>query len=541
VSLIIGEDGAIARVVDEFLNDTRNKTVITEHEAQKEFLAGLFEDGDYFFVLFPDTQAGTLQIGYLDAALVEDAIPDLNNVKITKWYKARKPNATYNFANGTWEASVSQDFVYYRHWQNDDPVPQGMAGKLQPGLVYQVSVDKRGKFGRSQLANAMDWLKAHKDFMEDRASLNRAAAAIAWRKKRTGPASDVKAEAQRIESSLVSRSDRFDSNPVRAAGSTIVENAGSKLEWVETNTGGAAADFDERKLRMMAGAGMGGIPNHYFGDEAAANLATATAMELPLLKMYEDYQQTLRTLLSDLLDFALAVAHEAGRIGPRYDTDRYADRTTTPQGVMTAPDQAGAGASQDKPTPTARRLPSTVLTREMREVIATEIMGVRIREAVVVPYQAMPIGGLRLIARPDFPDAAVDTTPDSNPTDPVNWYIDIDFPPILQKDLAAWMNAVNLLAGMLPADNIESKKLAIELALTAFGVNDLDEVMQRLFPPDMIAVSAPAPPPMAQPGMAGLPPGADIFEADRTPQSLAEMRRRRLIAAARDTIAAVGG
>jgi hypothetical protein len=213
----------IARVVDEFLNDTRNKTVITEHEAQKEFLAGLFEDGDYFFVLFPDTQAGTLQIGYLDAALVEDAIPDLNNVKITKWYKARKPNATYNFANGTWEASVSQDFVYYRHWQNDDPVPQGMAGKLQPGLVYQVSVDKRGKFGRSQLANAMDWLKAHRDFMEDRATSTGRRRQIAWRKKRTGP-ERRRGEVARIRSSLTQTPRLATREPVRAAGSTIVEN-----------------------------------------------------------------------------------------------------------------------------------------------------------------------------------------------------------------------------------------------------------------------------------------------------------------------------
>lgn len=537
----------IARVVDEFMNDPRNKTVITAHQAQKEFLAGLFEDGDYFLVLFPDTQAGTLQLGWIDAAMVEDAIPDPNNVKITKWYKARKPNVTFNFASGTWDASVSQEFVYYRHWQNDDPPPPGMGNLLQPGLVYQVSVDRRGKFGRSQLANAMDWLKAHKDFMEDRASINRAAAAVAWKKKRSGSASDVAAEAKKIQSTLVSRTDRFDANPPRATASTVVENMGSTLEWVDTNTGGAAADFDERKLRMMAGAGMGGIPNHYFGDEAQANLATATAMELPMLKMYEDYQQTIRTVLGDLIDFALAVAFAAGRIGPRDDSDRYAERVTTPQGVMDSPEQDAAPAAANSPVQTrpASTVVKTVITREMAAVIRREIMTMPIREAIQLPYSPAPVGGLKLIPNPN-PIEPTNLDPGQSLSEPLSWYVDIDFPPIVQKAIDIWMNAVKVLSDMLPSENIESRKLAVELALTAFGVNDIDETLSRIFPPDMIAVQMPAPPPPPQFGQPGGFPGgprppqipARIGESE--PESLAEIRRRRIYTAATGALAAIG-
>lgn len=513
----------VARVVDEFMNDPRNKKILTSHDGQKEFLSAIFTDGSFFIVLFPDKEAGTLQLGTIDALYVEDAIPDPGNAKIIKWYKVKRPNTQFNFARGEWETALGQEFVYYRHWENDDPVPTGMGGKLQPGLVMQIDVDKAGgKFGQSQLATAGVWLEAHRQFMENRATINAAAAAVAWRKKRLGSPTDVAAEAQRMQSSLVNNANRFDSNPTRAAGATVVENAGSHMEWVDTNTGGAAADYDERKLRMMAGSGMGGIPNHYFGDEAAANLATATAMELPLLKMYEEWQAMLGATLQQLIEFALSVAHEAGRIGERDDSSKYAERVTTPQGVMDQPDQEDAGAAASKPTPGPTQPGVTVKT-------------VITREALPIPFTPAPAPGLRLIPRPD------ETMEDPEPitaSDPVSWYVDIDFPPIIQKQIDLWLNALKILLDMLPGENIESRKLVAELALTAFGVNDIDQTMERIFPADMVAVMLPAPPP-PPPGFGQPPPQpGPVQEAITT---LAELRARRIQRAADDTVAAIVG
>ena len=85
---------------------------------------------------------------------------------------------------------------------------------------------------------------------------------------------------------------------------------------------------------MMAGAGMGGVPNHYFGDEANANLATATSMELPLLKAYESWQKWLGDAIGEILRFAIEVAHEAGKVGPEDKSMRYADRSMTSERVI---------------------------------------------------------------------------------------------------------------------------------------------------------------------------------------------------------------
>jgi hypothetical protein len=493
----------VAKVVDEFMDSPANEAVLTSHQAQKEFLETLYTDGDYFLVMFPDETLGTLELGYLDATFVEDSIPDPNNVKITKWYKVRRPDKAFNYERGAWETNTSGDFVYYRHYQNTDPAPPGMGGKLQPGLVMQVSVDRRGKFGRSQIAAAMDWLRAHKKFMEDRATINSAAAAVAWKKKRKGPASDIAAEAARLQSSLTQNIGRYESNPAGATASTIVENEATSLEWVKTDTGGSAADFDERKLRMMAGSGLGGIPNHMFGDEGQANLATATAMNTPLRKMYEQYQQVLRDVLLAVIDVLLETAHKAGRIGERDDEAKYRDRTTTPQGVMQDP------------------LAVPAQTR------------VQTREALQMPYRSPPLpGGVRLIPRPED---AVDDSPatEDNPSKKISWYVDIDYPPMQDQTFDVYMSGLKSLSEIMPGENIESKKLVVELALTFLGVNDIDDTMERLFPPDMVAVLAPPPPPLpGEEDEGGAPSGARPPGPPRpgpVAESIAAIRRRRLM------------
>lgn len=526
----------VAKIVDELIENTANKAVWSSHQAQKEFLEGLYVDGDFFFVLFPNYEDGTLEVGTLDATLVEDPIPDPENAKVIHFYKVRRPSKKYDFAQGRWDvesARQGDEFVYYRHYLAEDvEVPTGMpASKLQPGLMMQVSVDKRGKFGRSQVAIALDWLRAHREFMEDRSTINKSAAAISWKKTRKGPASDIAAEATRLQSSIVAGPGRYEQNPAKASGAIHVQNEGSNMEWVKTETGGAAADFDERKLRMMAGAALGGIANHYFGDEGNSNLATATAMELPMLKMYEEWQQVLRETLSDIIEFGLKAAHKAGRIGENDLTSRYMDRITTPQGVMEPPppmEVPGAEKPEEKP--------------KLRSIAASA------REALTMPYSPPPLsGGIRMVPRPD--DAMEDLSPtdENSPTKPVSWYVDIDFPPIVTKELDVYMNALKVLSDLLPTETIESRKLVVELALQTFGVNDIDQTMERIFPADMVAVLAPPPP--AMPGTPGGPPlpvevpkvAAPVAEAEPLPfTSIASIRRRRLIQAADDAASAIG-
>lgn len=450
----------VAKVIDEFWDDPVNRSTFTSYESMIQALDTLFTDGDLFLVLFPDYELGTVQLGWIDSLLVQDIVTDEGNWRVPRWYKVRRPMGAYNFEAGAYQNFSGDDYVWYRDWKNTDEVetvkqakstvyPQNgrpQASLVAEGYIYHVAINKRGKFGESELAAAADWLKAHKEFMEDRATLSRAAAQVAWRKKRKGNANDISSQLQKLQSSLVENIGRWDNNPPSASGSTIIENEGSTMEWVKTDTGAQNALMDERILRMMVGSAVG-VMNHYFGDESAANLATATAMELPMLKMYEGWQKLLADLIKDLCKYVLDVANEAGRIGPQDVSLKYkTDAPAKPSSIIQSMMMGG--------------LPSADGVKEGMLAEAAPL-------AVVTTQQPK----------------AVDDIEDDD-TGAVDWYVDVDFPPIIQREVGGYIAALKNMFSMMPVLNIESQKLVISMALTALGVNDVDEVMAKLFSGD---------------------------------------------------------
>jgi hypothetical protein len=86
-------------------------------------------------------------------------------------------------------------------------------------------------------------------------------------------------------------------------------NSAVDLEWMKTDTGAQNAKDDGRSILTAAGAGMG-MFQHYFGDGGDANLATAQAMELPMVKMFEDWQQWTEDVLISLSFYALRIAND---------------------------------------------------------------------------------------------------------------------------------------------------------------------------------------------------------------------------------------
>jgi hypothetical protein len=486
VTLTAANKNLVGRLVDEFWFDPINRETFTSNTSMAEFIQGAFTDGAQYLVLFPDEKEGTLQLGALDAYFVEDIVFDEENWRIPLWFKVRKPKASYDFKGEAGrQAEGDDEFVWYRHWRNDRPLDskgKKAPAKVEPGLMYMAKRGK-GKWGVSEIQAAAPWLRAHKQFMKDRVTLTKAAAAIAWKKKlKNASQSDVNSEVSRVQSTLYNAtygSEGYERNPAPTSGSSYIENENSTLEWVKTDL--ASANDDERILRMMVGSGMGGIPNHYFGDEADANLASATSMELPLLKSYEGWQQWLTDIIKDITDFMLSTAHEAGRLGDRDDSSRYADRSLTQEKVLDTTAAAVAPRSDGGTNKSGNG------NGQMREAFP---------QPGQQPQPGMP--------PPPPPRPLEDVTfqvPEAEPKkgDKVDWYVDVDFPPIVVKDIQPYFESLTKLNEMMPGTP-EGKKLVLSMALTAAGVNDVDQVLGNLFPPLPPGVK----PTMAQQAMPGL-------------------------------------
>jgi hypothetical protein len=117
-------------------------------------------------------------------------------------------------------------------------------------------------------------------------------------------------------------------NPPSAPASTFVKNSGLELEAMPRTTGASDAEADGNGLKLMVSAATG-IMLHYYGDPSTGNLATSTAMELPMLKMFNSYQQFWIEVYQDIFSIVLGedidrrpagcrcghAANSAGRLG----------------------------------------------------------------------------------------------------------------------------------------------------------------------------------------------------------------------------------
>jgi hypothetical protein len=195
--------------------------------------------------------------------------------------------------------------MYYADWRCDDedlallaeqpdPSSKGKIGdKIEKDVVvYHMAFDTLLKRGNGLLFCALDWSKEHRRFMEARVAITQALAKFAWKGKIKGGQSIMNQIQAKLQSSYAqSGAYQVERHPPNAPAGTWLENAGVDLEPVKrfNISGGLEAMTDKRSLLHMICAATG-IAEHYFGDAANANLATATAMELPMLKMFQSYQ-----------------------------------------------------------------------------------------------------------------------------------------------------------------------------------------------------------------------------------------------------------
>lgn len=193
--------------------------------------------------------------------------------------------------------------------------------------VMFLKINTIGQRGYPLLTPALAWIAAYKEFMEDRATLTKALAAFAWKVKVKGGSPAVDALVATLRSGYVT-GDR-ETKPTPAAGSTWLENEAATREQlrVDTGAGNASVDGDMLKLQTCAGTG---VFLHYFGDPRTGNLATATAMELPMLKQFADYQDYWLGVWTELFNFVVDQAIKFGGAIPAIprlpeDVDRTLD------------------------------------------------------------------------------------------------------------------------------------------------------------------------------------------------------------------------
>jgi hypothetical protein len=313
---IKAKDERIQGLIKTFWDDPRNRHSISRAAAQWAMNTERQLEGELFLGLFVSTITGRVTVRLFDPS----EFPESNGI-ITMpgdptfpiYFRREFAPRWFDFAEGAYKTGRRM-FAYYPDYRNAGADLDGAGhgqwvkwDRYTEVYVMHICTNPLAGRGLTHLNAGLPWLKALKGFMEDRATLTLALATFAFKQK-------VKGNRQAVQRVLnqwgtYETSQRYgnpgDDRERRQGANTWVENDGSTLEQLKTDSGSSNAYQDMRMFRQMAGLGSGHIFEHYLGDPSTGNLATSTAMELPLLKMFEFEQQVWEDVIGDLSNFVV--------------------------------------------------------------------------------------------------------------------------------------------------------------------------------------------------------------------------------------------
>lgn len=308
-TLAPGEVSRAQKVLDNFVNNPRNRGVMAPI-GQQALVQRFVPDGELFLALFLKPGDGS-----------DSEIRSIDPAEILRIYynpeDAAQPwvyHRQYCLPDST---PVSK---YYRDWT--DPKTGGMmpvdalkAGNMT-GPTLGLITDKNGKTyipfeqakiyhlpwgmgrrGVSMLTAALPWAQAHKKFMEARIAIEQSLARFAWHNKTKGTPQDVAAEKGRFQSTAATGRE---TNPAPAPGSILFTSGGSDMKPFGQDTGADSAKVDGSMLIQMFAIALGLFP-HYLGSGEAFRLATATAMEPPMRKLFLRFQTLWDQVYTDII------------------------------------------------------------------------------------------------------------------------------------------------------------------------------------------------------------------------------------------------
>jgi hypothetical protein len=300
------KDQKVKDQCDVFAKNRRNRTLMNS-EGQRRSSKKLLVDGELFFAIFDaDEEKDPKTIRRIDCLQMTDIICDPDDEEHVLGYR---------------RLTAQDKIMYYADWRNDDdddemlleqpdPSTKGKISSAKGGVekkckIYHLPFDTLLKRGNGLLSCNLDWSKEHRRFMEARVAIQQALAKFAWKGKVQGGQGIINQLQSKLQSTYATAGmTQIERHPQTAPGGTWLENKGVDLTPMPRATGAGDARSDGDQLKLMVSAGTG-IMLHYFGDPSTGNLATSTAMELPMLKMFESYQALWQDAYRDILSIAI--------------------------------------------------------------------------------------------------------------------------------------------------------------------------------------------------------------------------------------------
>ena len=275
---------ATKTVLEAFWNSKTNQSVLSARGQRKTSDKALV-DGEVFFAIFLGA-VGETKIRIIDPLEITEIITNPDDKEEALYYKR-----AWTDAQGKGHVSIYRSTINPKGEPAKDSTGADVA-HTDEALVYHLSFNTISQRGNPLLLPALDWIKYYRKFLSSRIAIMLALARFAWKSKVKGGSTAV-----------ASIKGKLDGKTPDAA-STLIENLGSDTTPIKTESGAAGAYQDGRQIKLQICAAVG-IPEQYFGDISIGSLATASTVELPMMKMFQSNQQVWADTYQDINEVVL--------------------------------------------------------------------------------------------------------------------------------------------------------------------------------------------------------------------------------------------
>ena len=276
-------------------------------QGQRALSTTLCTDGELFLAIFEGSPAVVRRLDSLEIAFIA---LDPEDAMIERVYVREGFNLHHKVFRYAYRSTDNEDGLPGIDWKGKPVEPD------QPGVVVH-HVRLEGVQGRGDplLMPVIEWAMADRNFMRARLAVIQEISKIARKYSVKGGPRAVQAEQARQEARQAARYQ----GQAPEQGTAYIANDAINTQAVSPETGASNANTDEAMIVRRATLGASVFP-HYAGFGEAFRLATATAMEPPMLKNFQVYQMLLRDTFISIFDLILApfgvVAREEVEIDP---------------------------------------------------------------------------------------------------------------------------------------------------------------------------------------------------------------------------------
>jgi len=251
-------------------------------QGQRALSTSLCTDGELFLAIFEGSPPVVRRLDSLEISLLaldpEDAF--VERVYVREGFTAQHKQYRYAY-----RSTDNEDGLPGVDWKGDLVPPD------QPGVVvHHVRLEGVSGHGDPLLMPVIEWAMADRNFMRARLAIIQEIGKIARKYTVKGGPRAVQAEQARQEARQATR---YQGQPPEQ-GVAYVANDAIDTKALPPETGASNANTDEAMIVRRATLGASVFP-HYAGFGEAFRLATATAMEPPMLKNFQVYQMLMKS------------------------------------------------------------------------------------------------------------------------------------------------------------------------------------------------------------------------------------------------------